>query len=386
MDLEPFLMERMQSTWENRVPHNLSESGVHPMTLGELLEVGGAGIASGERSTGPSDATHSLFATRLAYVQSNGSEELRAAIAALYPVTSADEVVVTNGTAEANYISVWRLIDPGDEVVLMLPNYMQVWGVLRGQRASIVPLRLREDNAWNLDPADLKAAVGPRTRLIAVCNPNNPTGSLLSSTSMAAVVEAASRVGAWILSDEVYRGAERDGIETPTFRGLYDRILVTSGLSKAYGLPGLRIGWVVGPAPLVAELWGRKDYLTIAPGALSERLARVALDPAARARILGRTRRILNANFSGLEGWVGEREGLLKMIAPRAGAIAWIRYGWKVGSLELVERLRDEQGVLVVPGEHFGMDGYLRIGFGNEPEDLQEGLARIAALTATLPV
>ena len=380
MEIEPFLMERMQSQWENRVPHNLSESGVHPMTVAELLEAADDG--SGREAT--TGASASLLSTRLAYIQSNGTDALRAAIAALYPSTSADEVVVTNGTAEANYISVWRLVEAGDEVVLMLPNYMQVWGVLGGQRASVVPLRLREENGWNLDADDLRAAVTPRTKLIAVCNPNNPTGSILSEEAMAAVVKAASKVGAWILSDEVYRGAERDGIETATFRGLYDRLLVTAGLSKAYGLPGLRIGWVVGPAPLVAELWGRKDYLTIAPGALSEPLARTALAPAARGRILERTRRILNANFPVLERWVRERPSALTMIAPRAGAIAWLRYRWKIGSLELVTRLRDEQGVLVVPGEHFGMEGYLRIGFGNEPEDLQEGLSRIAALTGAL--
>src|SRR5262249_41900613 len=382
MEIEPFLMERMQSVWENRVPHNLSESGVHPMTVAELLEAADAG-SGGEAAAG---ASASLLSTRLAYVQSNGSDALRSAIAALYPATNADEVVVTNGTAEANYIAVWRLVEAGDEVVLMLPNYMQIWGVLGGQRASVVPLRLREENGWSLDPGDLRAAVTPRTKLIAVCNPNNPTGSILSKDSMAAVAEAASKVGAWILSDEVYRGAERDGVETPTFRGLYDRLLVTAGLSKAYGLPGLRIGWVVGPAPIVAELWGRKDYLTIAPGALSEPLGRAALGPHARGRILERTRRILNANFPVLEQWVRERPSPLAMVRPRAGAIAWIRYRWKIGSLDLVARLRDEQGVLMVPGEHFGMDRYLRIGFGNEPEDLREGLARVTALTGSLAV
>src|SRR5262245_26239153 len=379
MDIEPFLMERMQSVWENRVPHNLSESGVHPMTVAELLE---AGAGAGDRGA----SGDALLATRLAYVQSNGSDALRAAIAALYPGTRADEVVVTNGTAEANYISVWHLVEPGDEVVLMLPNYMQIWGVLRGQHATVVPLRLREESGWNLDPAEVAAAVTRRTRLIAVCNPNNPTGSVLSAEAMAAVVDAAAASGAWILSDEVYRGAERDGVETRTFRGLYDRLLVTAGLSKAYGLPGLRIGWVVGPAPVVAELWGRKDYLTIAPGAVSESLARLALAPKARGRILARTRGILNANFPVLERWVGERAAALTMVPPRAGAIAWMRYGWRIGSLELIARLRDEQGVLVVPGAHFGMDGHLRIGFGNEPADLAEGLARVAALTCALAV
>jgi aspartate/methionine/tyrosine aminotransferase len=355
-------MERMQSEWENRVAHNLSESGVHPMTVGELL--GAEDVAA-------------LRDERLLYVQSNGSEELRRAVAALYPGAGPDNVVVANGTAEANYISAWRLVEPGDEVLMMLPNYMQTWGVIRGWGATIVPWNLREDLGWAPDLDELRRRVGARTRLIVVCNPNNPTGSILSREAMRAIVDVAGRTGAWILADEVYRGAERTEDESPTFWGMYDRLLVTCGLSKAYGLPGLRIGWVVGPRDVVAQLWGRKDYLTISPGALSDVLARRALAPATRARILERTRSVLRRNYPVIESWVEKRRAV-HLVPPRAGAIAYLRYGWKVNSTALVERLRDEHGVLIVPGDHFGMDGYLRIGFGNEPADLAAGLERMA--------
>jgi aspartate/methionine/tyrosine aminotransferase len=370
MKLEPFQMERMQSEWENRVPHNLSESGVHPMSVGELL--GARGVEE-------------LTRQRLVYVQSNGTEELRSAIAALYPGAAADQVVVTNGTAEANYISVWRLVEPGDEVVMMLPNYMQIWGVVRSQGATVVPWSLREELSWAPDLDELRRLVGRRTRLIVVCNPDNPTGSILSREAMREIASVAAGSGAWILADEVYRGAERDGDETPSFWGMHDRLLVTSGLSKAYGLPGLRIGWVVGPADVVAQLWGRKDYLTISPGAISDALARVALAPDERPRILERTRRILRQNYPVIGDWVRARGDALRLVPPRAGAIAYLRYRWPVNSTELVVRLRDEQGVLIVPGDHFGMDGFLRIGFGSEPDELAAGLDRIGALLDSLP-
>ena len=363
MRLEPFQMERMQSEWENRVAHNLSESGVHPMTVEELLD--------------PSERDE-VLRERLLYVQSNGSDALRAAVAALYPGAEARNVVVTTGTAEANYISIWRLVEPGDEVVMLLPNYMQTWGIVRAQGGTVVPWALREELGWAPDLDDLSRALTPRTRLVIVCNPNNPTGSVLGRDAMREIVARTARQGAWLLVDEVYRGAEREGEETPTFWGSYDRLLVTCGLSKAYALPGLRIGWVVGPADTVAELWGRKDYLTISPGALSDVLARKALRPDVRARILARTRGILRANYPVLEEWVGRQDDL-RMVPPRAGAIAYLRYGWPVNSTALVTRLRDEHGVLIVPGDHFGMDGYLRIGFGNEPADLRAGLARIDA-------
>ena len=371
MKLEPFEMERMQSTWENRVAHNLSESGVHPMTVEDVL------ATPEERAA--------LLREPLVYIQSNGTEELRSAVARLHPGATADSVTVTNGTAEANFIAAWRLVEPGDEVVLILPNYMQLWGIVRAFGATVVPARLREETGWRLDADELHRVVGPRTRLIAVCNPNNPTGAILSEAERKEIVAAAGRHGAWILADEVYRGAERDGKETATLWGAYDRLLVTGGLSKAYGLPGLRIGWVVGPPSTVGELWGRKDYITISPGALSDRLARAALRPDVRARILGRTRGILAANYPVLEEWLARRGDLFRLVPPRAGAIAYLRYAWRVNSTELVTRLREEQGVLIVPGDHFGMDGFLRVGFGNEPQDLRAGLQRIDAVLDRLP-
>lgn len=369
MKLEVFEMERFQSIWENRVAHNLSESGVHPMSLGELLS--------------PSDRA-GIFDQRFVYVQTNGSKALRESIANLYPGASADNVVVGNGTAEANYIAIWRLIEPGDEVVMMLPNYMQIWGVARGQGATVVPWRLREERGWEADVDELASLVTPRTKLIAVCNPNNPTGSILSEAAMERIVQLADKVGAWILSDEVYRGSELDGRESRSFWGLSDRVLVACGLSKAYGLPGLRIGWVAGPAPMIEDLWARKDYLSIAPSSLSDGLAQVALRPDVRPGILARTRGIVNVNLPVLVEWMQHHSPGFRLVPPRAGAIAYPRYSWAINSTRLMERLRDEESLLVVPGDQFGMDGFLRIGLGNEPAELKESLARMDRVIASL--
>ncbi len=369
MKVELFEMERFQSIWENRVTHNLSESGVHPLSLGELLD--------------PKER-EAIFDQRFIYVQTNGSPALRASIAALYPGATADNIVVGNGTAEANYITVWRLVEPGDEVVMMLPNYMQIWGVVRGQGAIVVPWRLREERQWEADVDALASLVTPRTKLIAVCNPNNPTGSILSEAAMRAIVGIAEKAGAFILADEVYRGAELDGRETRSFWGLSDRVLVACGMSKAYGLPGLRIGWVAGPAPMVAELWARKDYLSIAPASLSDHLAQVALRPEVRPRILARTRGLINANLPAITEWMRGHHPGFRLVPPRAGAIAYPRYSWPVNSTKLMERLRDERSVLVVPGDQFGMDGYLRIGLGNEPAELKAGLARMDGVLESL--
>lgn len=362
MRIEPFALERWQSEWENVVAHNLSESGVHALTVAELLGPGGADEILGQR---------------LSYGHSNGTQALRSAIAAQYPGASPDQIVVTNGSAEANFISMWRILEPGDDIVLMLPNYMQLHGLIQSFGGRIVPLRLHEQSGWALDHGELERAVGPKTRLIAVCNPNNPTGAVFSEADMNALVAAAARHESWILADEVYRGAEREGAETPTFWGRYDRLFVTCGLSKAYGLPGLRIGWVASPRATADELWARKDYTTIFPGILSDLLARKAL--AQRDAILERTRGVLRRNWPAMSGWLARHRHILEAVPSKAGAIVYARYRLQLNSTELVERLKDDESVLIVAGDHFGMDGYLRIGYGNEPEDLGKGLARLAA-------
>jgi aspartate/methionine/tyrosine aminotransferase len=361
MKLEKFQMERMQSTWENIVDFNLSESGVHPVTLGELIP------EAGDREE--------LLAIGLGYSQSNGTTDLKRSVAAMYPGADESNVLVTTGTAEANFLLAWMLTEPGDEVVMMLPNYMQLWGLVRGFGAEVKPFHLVENGRWTPDLRELERAVSKRTRLIAVCNPNNPTGAILADEEMDRIVDAARSAGAWLLADEVYRGAElsRDEL-TPSFWGKYDKVIITSGLSKAYGLPGLRIGWIVSTPEVAARAWAYHDYTTIGPGPMSDMLAQVALRPENRRRLFDRTRRIINSNYPVLRNWLDDRPSLFSVIDPEAGAIAYVKYNLEIGSLDLVERLRQDKSVLIVPGEHFLMQNYLRVGIGDRPEHLEAGL------------
>lgn len=370
MRFEPFAMERLQSIWEHQVAWNVSESGVQPLRLEELA------LTDADR--------HELMRQPLAYTQTNGTIQLRGLIASMYPGAGAGHVEVTNGGSEANCITLMHLVQPGDEVVLMTPNYMQAPGLLKALGASIVPWPLRSDGGrWAPDLAALGSLVTPRTKAIFICNPNNPTGSRLTAAELDAIGAVASVAGAWVIADEIYRGAELDAVETPTMWGRADRVIVTSGLSKAYGLPGLRIGWIAGPPGVVDELWGVHDYTTIAPGALSDLLARVALSPEGRERLLARTRGIIRANYPVVASWIAKHGGL-SHVAPEAGAIVYVKYDHPINSTQLVERLRVEQSVLVVPGDHFAMDGYLRIGFGSDPDHLRGSLQRIGELMDAL--
>jgi aspartate/methionine/tyrosine aminotransferase len=367
----PFEMERMQSTWENQVAINLSESGVHPLALGELLDEEGE--------------CQRLLGVALGYPQTNGTVPLRSAIAALYPGAAPDHIHVTNGGSEANFCATWSLLEPGDDVVMMAPNYMQTWGLARAFAGTVREWPLRERaGRWRPDTDELRALLTPRTKLLIVCNPNNPTGACFDAATLDAICREAGRHGTWVLSDEIYRGAELAGDQTPSVWGRYDRVIVTSGLSKAYGLPGLRIGWIAGPAAVVADTWAHHDYTSIAPGAINDHLAALALSPVKRGRILQRTRGILNANLPALSAWLSARAGLFSFVPPEAGAIVYARYHRPIGSAALTTRLREEKGVLIVPGDHFGMDGFLRIGFGGPVAGLLEGLSRLEEVLETV--
>jgi aspartate/methionine/tyrosine aminotransferase len=370
-DFQPFLQERMMSKWENVVDYNLSESGVHPMTVHELVD-------------NPA-VIEELLSTELGYAQANGVIELRERIAALYPGSTPDNVLVTVGCAEANFITLQTMLRPEEEMVMMLPNYMQVWGIAHNLGFRVKSFNLKEDRGWAPDLDELNNVVSEKTKLIAVCNPDNPTGSILTEAEMDAIVAAANRVGAWILADEVYSGAERlTETQTPSFWGRYDKVLAHNSLSKAYGIPGLRIGWVVGPADTVDEIWARHEYTTIGATMLSNKLAAIALAPEVRPRLLKRTRDYIRRGYPILDAWMEDHEGAFTVVPPQAAAIAFVRYHLDVNSTELVNRLMREKSVLIVPGDHFGLDHHLRISFGLPPDYLRAGLDRIRELIVEL--
>jgi len=371
MSFRPFVMERWQSTYEHDVRFNLSESGVEPLSLGELMERADLDAAE-------------VQGTLLEYIPSKGSPALRENIASMYPGASAANVLVTNGGAEANFVISWKLCSPGDEVVYVAPNYMQVPGMVENWGCVARPWALREENGWQPDAGELAELVTDKTRFILVTNPNNPTGAVLPEDLMESLIAAADRVGAWIVADEIYRGAELDGVETPSFWGRYDRVMITAGLSKAYGLPGLRLGWAVVPQDMVEDLWSRKDYTSISAGALSDRLAIEALRPDVRDKLRQRTRSILNRNLPVLEDWMSARSGIFSWQPPRAGAIVYAHYDLPIGGLELAEKLRVEADCLIVPGEHFDMPEHVRLGFGPQTERLSQALERCAAVIDSL--
>ena len=371
MGFLPFELERTMSEWENVVDYNLSESGAHPATLRQLL-------------AGDEDI-EDLLATKLNYPQVDGTLDLRERIAALYAGATPDNVLVTVGCAEANLITIETLLAPGDEMIVMIPNYLQIWGIGHNRGYRVNTFHLDESRGWAPNLDELDDTLTDETKLIAVCNPNNPTGAILTEREMDRIVAAADRVGAWLLADEVYSGAERlTDEQTPSFWGRYDKVLAMNSLSKAYGLPGLRIGWVVAPTETRNDIWRRHEYTTISATMLSNKLAAVALSPEVRPRLIQRARDFVRAGFSILEEWLEQHQGTFSLVPPQAAAIAFPRYHLDVGSTDLVDRLIRQKSVLVAAGEHFGIDHHLRISYGLPPDYLRPALDRIHELIVEL--
>ncbi|MEO8026056.1 MAG: aminotransferase class I/II-fold pyridoxal phosphate-dependent enzyme, partial [Bryobacteraceae bacterium] len=261
-------------------------------------------------------------------------------------------------------------------MALQVPNYMQLWGVPRSLGAEVTTFPLRGDAGWEPDWDAFERAVTANTRLLYVSNPNNPSGSVLSESAMRRMVEHCEKTKTFLLADEVYLGAEINRPRTKSFWGMSDIVILTSGLSKAYGIPGVRIGWIIGPKDFIAKCWEQHDYLTIGPNKMSDRIALTAVTQ--RDACYARTGAVLAKNIELIREWVASFDGFLSWQEPAAGAIGLVHYNHAIPSIELADRIRERQSVLVVPGSHVGLEGYMRVWFGGKEAYLREGLRRIA--------
>lgn len=363
MNIRIFELERVQSLFENTVDFNLTESGFHPYKLNELLTP---------------DQIEELNNTVLGYGQTNGSIPLRKRIASYYTDCNEENILVTNGSAEANFVACHTLLEKGDEIVMMVPNYMQIQGIAEEMGCRVNTFSLKEENNWAPDLDELEKKVNAKTKMIVVCNPNNPTGYVLTEAEMKRIARIGAKADAWIYSDEVYRGAELDGASTPSFIGYNYKVMVNGGLSKAYALPGLRMGWLVGPAEMISNAWAYHDYTSITTGMLSEKIAEIVLRPEVSEKILERNRCMLRENLALTQDWLKSHGSVFKFIPPQAGGMAFIHYDLDINSTELAEKLRTEKSVFILAGDTYGMDHYFRIGIGAEKEYLIKGYERLS--------
>lgn len=366
MRIEPFGVEQWMNAYETTCAYNLAETCVASLTVAELLEL-----------TGQTDHfAEQLGALHLTYGAIEGSDRLRHSVAGLYDGRAPADVTITHGAIGANHLVYLTVVEPGDRVVSVVPTYQQHVSVPRSLGAEVITVGLREVDDWALDLDQLRDAVGSSTKLIALTNPNNPTGALLGREELEQIAAIARSVGAWVLCDEVYRGIDQDdpGV-TASIADVYERGISTGSMSKAFSLAGLRLGWVVAGPDLLGALSLHRDYSTISVGMIDDLLAAIALEHS--DQVLARSRSIVRTNLSIVDEWISGVPSL-SYVRPRSGTTALLRHAGSVSSRDLCLELLERTGVMLTPGSTMGMEGHLRLGYAPPQSVLEDGLGLIA--------
>lgn len=372
MRIEPFGVEMWMNEWETRCAFNLAETCVESLTIEQLL------VLCGQNASDLS----ALLPMKMTYGAIEGSERLRAAICAHYTRQSPENVLVTHGTIGANMLVHRALVERGDRVISIVPTYQQHHSIPESIGADVHLLQLRPEDGWLPDLAALEALAVPGTKLIALTNPNNPTGALIERPMLEAIAEIARKAGAWVLCDEVYRGTDQsgDGI-TASMADLYEKGISTAGMSKAFSLAGLRLGWMAAPREVIEAAMIQRDYDTISVGMIDDHFAALALEN--RGRILARAHEITRGNLQILSDWI-DTQPRLSWVKPRSGTVALVKLDVPMDSRTFCIRLLEETGVMFTPGSAMGMEGYVRVGFANPTAELREGLVHVGRFLAAL--
>ena len=360
MKIPEFEMERMQSTWENLVQYDMSESGVRPVTLRELAAMG-------------LDLDAALD-TPMGYSQSNGTIPLREHLAAIYPGATVDHIEVTNGTSEANYLVALSTLEPGDEMAMEVPNYMQLWGVPRSLQAPVRTFRLRPERQWEPDWDEFEQAVTPRTRLLYLSNPNNPSGAVLSDEAMRRIVDRCEATGTWLLADEVYEDLVYQGEHVSIARFAPERTITSFSFSKSYGMAGYRVGYLLGPRDVIECAHKLHTHSTYSAATPSQFAALAALQGG--GAWLAETREQNRRTGS-------DAARVLGLPAPEGSTFLFLDVRDRLGERGMLGFLEDvfEDGVVLAPGASSGRDyeGFVRLCYtAAKPEDVATAVRLLA--------
>ncbi len=359
MNIKSFKVERWLNTYENDADYEMAETDVKPFTLKELLELGDF-----------KKLEEQLLSIKLGYNPTSGSDKLKETVASLYRYnTKPENILITTGAIEADYHVTNSLVNKGDTVIAQFPTYQALYSTAEARGAKIKYWQMKPENGYKLDIGKLKELIDEKTKLVVLNIPNNPTGAVISEVQLKTILKWAEEQDFYVLCDEVYHELELiKGVVPPYGRSLSKRAISVGSMSKAYGLSGLRLGWIVGPKEIVQKCWEGKDYTTISNTPLSDFLATFALIN--REKIMQRNLTIARKNFKTLLMWFKQHEYFFDYIMPEVGVLCFPKLkNIPLTSKELCEKIFNEKKLLLVPGECFDMPGHLRIGFGGDSKN-----------------
>ena len=371
MKIKPFAVEEWMNAWEVGAKYNIAETCVDSISMNELFEL------TGEDKT---EFLNRLCARRLSYGDSEGLPEFRKGVCGLYKTLNIVNIVPTHGASGANHHVFYSLISPGDRVVSIMPTYQQLYSIPESYGADVQILHLSKENNYLPDLEKLRRLVTPKTKMICINNPNNPTGALMSEQMLREIVEIARSADAWILCDEVYRHLSQEDGWCPSIVDLYEKGISVSSMSKVFSLAGLRLGWIAThDMSVVKSCLSHRDYNLVSCGVFDEMLAAAALKH--RDKLLKRSRKIVRENLQILDDWVGS-EPYVSYVKPKAGTTALVYYDLDISSYEFCEEMYKKTGAFVTPGDCFEVPHSMRIGYAYGKQDLIDGLKAISEYIA----
>lgn len=354
MKIDDFKLEVYFDKYEFTAPYLLTQSDCEAMTIGELLEM-------------EPGAEGRLMSTWLGYTEVAGNPKLRELTAALYTRMTPDDILMHTGAQEAIFAYMNVLLSRGDHMISMFPIYQSIYEVANAESIDVSMWQLHnEGDKWNADFDELEKLIRPNTKLIAINTPNNPTGYTLSEQEIIKLCEIADKRGIYVFADEVYRGLDLDGVKKPWVADVYDRAVSLGVMSKAYGLAGLRIGWLAGrDRELLAKVKKFKHYMSICNSAASETLTEVALKNS--DKLLKRNIDIIKGNLAIADEFFGKYGKLFVNNRPVCGPIAFHKMNGSISMEDFCETLVQKSGVLLLPSSIYGMTGpFFRMGYGRK--------------------
>ncbi|MDA9553621.1 aminotransferase class I/II-fold pyridoxal phosphate-dependent enzyme [Emcibacteraceae bacterium] len=295
------------------------------------------------------------------------------------PICTSDKVLITAGTAEANFLAISNIVGPGDEMIVDVPGWPQPLVLGKAIGATVKKLERQEDNGWMFYFGQLEELITEKTKLIFLCNPNNPTGHVLNEADLLHIVNLADKVGAYVLTDEVYRNMEWNCPLTPRMATLYDRGISTGSVSKVLGLQGLRTGWMVTRDKnlLFDSIVLREDTSEIM-NIMGEAIADIALREDRFKAAVRKARKSAKENLDLLDDFVKTHDEL-SWVRPVAGLIGLCKLNIDLGSTEVAETLlKKPYSLMVMPGSAYGYPNHIRVGAGGgSKNDIEKGLDRL---------
>ncbi len=361
--VEEFMVERWMNTYENDAIYNLAETDAKPLTLHELLTMGA-----------PNQYLDGLLGLKVSYNPTLGSDHLRGLIAAQYQGVSSEDILVTSGAIEANFLLANVLIQPGDTVIVQSPAYQALYSVAQARGAQVKHWVMQIKDQYQPDMDALAALIDNRTKAVIINVPHNPTGAVISPENLRTILAWAEEKNFWVICDEVYHDmAIEANVLPPHARSISQRAISVGSLSKSFGLSGLRIGWIAATPHLVEMCWKWKDYTSISVSSISDYLACIALKE--KNQIMARNIPLARANRDKLHQWLSDHREHMEWVPSRVGLLNFPKFtDLPISTEALCLGIFKEKKVLLMPGEAFQHPGHLRIGYGNDAQVFNHGL------------